>query len=577
MLKTLAAANRSERAAFKIPRSVQQTIPIQRIYRDGIWQVNGKFSQTWRFADINYTLASYEDQKEMFTAYCAVLNSLPTDATTKITINNRRLNSADFHKSVLMREQGDGLDLYRREYNAVLMDKAAGSNNLVQDKYITICAARKNVEEARTFFRRVDADLAKNLGQLDSGTRLLDTHERLRILHGFFRPGEEQYYSFDLGNAMRLGHDFRDYICPDGMRFRSDHFEMGGRFGRVLFLRDYPSYIKDTLISELSDFPRNLMLSIDILPIPTAEAVRDMSRPPFCYWTGLNHWILLLHNLVDSWRFPLTVVATILFVAVVAYTTRNGWRHIPLTRKAPRGLVAYYRRILCSKSNTFLLFGLIFLLTGWVWYSGGAPQNGREWVFRLLEGHGTGYFYPLGFMALLLAELFPLWPLGRMLSQAASEHSVCLAVRLKRREDMLWTLLRVSGEWIACWCGLLLLAEVVPALLLGFEFPVGLILETTGLRFLDMATQALVICLLLCLSGQTIIGFLSVVILHILSLLPIPGLPVGLSSLLRLHFVETGGAIQPIWAALELGVCNLILLFWIYRYGAQRLFEKGGG
>lgn len=319
-----------------------------------------------------------------------------------------------------------------------------------------------------------------------------------------------------------------------------------------------------------------VLLALYVLSILSIK-LPIISRPPFCYWTGFNHWILLLHNLVDSWRFPLTVVATILFVAVVAYTTRNGWRHIPLTRKAPRGLVAYYRRILCSKSNTFLLFGLIFLLTGWVWYSGGAPQNGREWVFRLLAGHGTGYFYPLGFMALLLAELFPLWPLGRMLSQAASEHSVCLAVRLRRREDMLWTLLRVSGEWIACWCGLLLLAEVVPALLLGFEFPVGLILETTGLRFLDMATQALVICLLLCLSGQTIIGFLSVVILHILSLLPVPGLPVGLSSLLRLHFVETGGAIQPIWAALELGVCNLILLFWLYRYGAQRLFEKGGG
>lgn len=241
MLKTLAAANRSERTAFKIPRSVQQTIPIQRIYRDGIWQVNGKFSQTWRFADINYTLASYEDQKEMFTAYCAVLNSLPTDATTKITINNRRLNSVDFRKTVLMREQGDGLDCYRREYNSVLMDKAAGSNNLVQDKYITICAARKNLEEARTFFHRVDADLAKNLGQLDSGVRVLDTHERLRILHSFFRPGEEQYYSFDLGSAMRLGHDFRDYICPDGMRFRADHFEMGGRFGRVLFCGTIPA------------------------------------------------------------------------------------------------------------------------------------------------------------------------------------------------------------------------------------------------------------------------------------------------------------------------------------------------
>ena len=88
MRKTLTAANRGERVPFKIPRSVQQSIPIQRAWQDGIWQVNGRFSQTWRFADINYSLASYEDQRDMFTSYCGVLNSLPTDAVTKITIHN---------------------------------------------------------------------------------------------------------------------------------------------------------------------------------------------------------------------------------------------------------------------------------------------------------------------------------------------------------------------------------------------------------------------------------------------------------------------------------------------------------
>lgn len=61
-----------------------------------------------------------DTQEDMFRSYCAVLNSLPTDATTKITINNRRLNGADFRRSVLMRERGDGLDQYRREYNTVL-------------------------------------------------------------------------------------------------------------------------------------------------------------------------------------------------------------------------------------------------------------------------------------------------------------------------------------------------------------------------------------------------------------------------------------------------------------------------
>lgn len=87
MRKTLAAANRGERVPFKIPRSVQQSIPIQRVWQDGIWQVNGRFSQTWRFADINYSLASYEDQRDMSptrrpvtacSVSAALLSRLPT-------------------------------------------------------------------------------------------------------------------------------------------------------------------------------------------------------------------------------------------------------------------------------------------------------------------------------------------------------------------------------------------------------------------------------------------------------------------------------------------------------------------
>lgn len=290
MSKTLRAANRSERVPFKIPRSVQQSIPIQCIYRDGIWQVNGKYSQTWRFADINYSLASYEDQRDMFTSYCGVLNSLPTDAVTKITIYNRRLNSSDFQHSVLMQERGDTMDKYRREYNQVLMEKASASNNLIQDKYITVSVACKNADEARAFFHRVDADLSKNLGRLDSGAKALDAYERLRIFHDFFRPGEEQFYKFDLGETMRLGHSFKDYIAPDGMKFLADHFELGGKVGRVLFMRDYSSYIKDDMITSLADFPRPLVLSIDLLPVPTDEAVRDVQSQIMGIESDITRW-----------------------------------------------------------------------------------------------------------------------------------------------------------------------------------------------------------------------------------------------------------------------------------------------
>ena len=290
LIKSLAAANRSERDKFTIPRSVQQSIPVKRIYGDGIWQVGRKHSRTWRFTDVNYAAASEDDQRGIFLSYGGVLNSLPTDAAAKVTIINRRLNPVDFERSILMKERGDGLDEYRRESNRILTQRAAESNNLVQEKYITLSIPQRKIEESRAYFRRVDANLSKSFGRLDSGARPVSNHDRLRILHDFFRPGEEQYFTFDQTAAIRRGLDFKDLICPDGMRFRASYFEMGDKVGRVLFLKDYASYIKDSMISALSDFPRNLMLSIDILPIPTDEAVREIQSRIMGIETDITRW-----------------------------------------------------------------------------------------------------------------------------------------------------------------------------------------------------------------------------------------------------------------------------------------------
>ena len=48
--------------------------------------------------------------------------------------------------------------------------------------------------------------------------------------------------------AIHRGLDFRDLICPDGLAFKAEHFEMGDKVGRVLFLKDYASYIKDEML-----------------------------------------------------------------------------------------------------------------------------------------------------------------------------------------------------------------------------------------------------------------------------------------------------------------------------------------
>lgn len=291
MIKTLQNTLKQDKEGFVVPKSVQDAIPIRRLWPDGIFQFGSKFSKTIRFSDINYAIASKEDKTSMFLGYSELLNALDTGSTTKLTINNKRLNRQDFEQKILLPRQDDYLDGYRAEYNAMLMDKVTdSSNSVVQERYITLSVHRKSIEEARTFFDRVTADVTTRLSHLDAHSEELDAVERLRALHDFYRTGEEMEFHVDLRDLMRKGHSFKDSICPDSLEFKKDHFIMGDKFGRVLFLKEYASYIKDSMISELTALNRTMMLSIDVIPVPTDEAVREMQNRLLGVETNVTNW-----------------------------------------------------------------------------------------------------------------------------------------------------------------------------------------------------------------------------------------------------------------------------------------------
>ena len=291
MIKTLSNIMKQDKEKFEVPKNVQDMIPVRTIWPDGIFLVGkNKYSKMFRFEDINYAVASREDKEAMFLEYSELLNSLDSGATTKLTINNRRLNKNDFEDQILLKEKDDALDEYRDEYNRILIDKATGSNSIVQDKYVTISVNKKSVEDARAYFSRVGADLISKFSRLGSVCTELDAVDRLRIIHDFFRTGEETSFHFDIRDHMRKGHDFRDYICPDVYENESDYFKIGSRFGRVLLLRDYASYIKDDMVAELTDINRNLMLSIDVIPVPTDEAVKEVEQRLLGVETNITNW-----------------------------------------------------------------------------------------------------------------------------------------------------------------------------------------------------------------------------------------------------------------------------------------------
>ena len=291
MIRTLSKILKQDKERFTVPNKVQDIIPVRRIWPDGIFLVGkNKYSKMYRFDDVNYAVASMDDKKSMFLAYSELLNSLDSGATTKITINNRRLNRLDFERQILIPLKNDDLDVYRKEYNEMLLAKATGSNSIVQEKYITVSVVKNSVEDARTYFARTGASLSSHLARLGSKCHELDAVERLQIIHGFYRMGEETSFHFNMKDSIRKGYDFRDTVCPDSYEHTSDHFKIGDRYGRVLFLKDYASYIGDDMVKDLTENNRDLMLSIDVIPIPTDEAVKEVEQRLLGVETNITNW-----------------------------------------------------------------------------------------------------------------------------------------------------------------------------------------------------------------------------------------------------------------------------------------------
>src|SRR5574344_955798 len=286
-MKTLKMLFKQDKEAFIVPKGVQDVIPVNRIWEDGIFLVGkNKYSKCYKFSDINYAVASRSDKEGMFLEYSELLNSFDTGATTKLTIINRRLNKIDFEKNILLPLAEDNLDEYRK----MLLDKATGANGIIQEKFITISVNKKSIEEARNYFARIGADLISHFSGLGSKCLELDAVDRLRMCHDFYREGEENSFSFDLIKTMRKGHSFKDTICPDTFEFKSDYFKMGKKYGRVIFLKEYANYIKDNMVAELTDLNRNLMMSIDVVPIPMDEAVREVENRRLGVETNITNW-----------------------------------------------------------------------------------------------------------------------------------------------------------------------------------------------------------------------------------------------------------------------------------------------
>lgn len=290
MIKSYERLKKQEKEKIKIPNSAQDIIHVDVIYKDGIFKIGNKFTKTYRFSDINFAIASKEEKEGMFLDYSELLNSLDSSTITKITINNRKIDLNQFKEDILIQRHDDERDELSKEYNDMLLDHLEKCNGIEQEKYITLSVFKDSIKDARTYFSRATNELSSYFAKLGSKLEELTLNERLKILHDFYRADTEDEFHFDLHQAMRLGNHFKDYICPYAPEFHHKYFKVGNKYGCVMFLSNYATYIKDSFVSELCELDKHLMFSMDIITIQTDEAVKEVENRLLGVETNITNW-----------------------------------------------------------------------------------------------------------------------------------------------------------------------------------------------------------------------------------------------------------------------------------------------
>lgn len=252
----------------KTPKSVQDTIELMAVAENGIFEVSrNRYSKCYQFQDINYTTANDAEQLDIFERYVKFLNSM--DCNFKITINNKNKDMEQMREQILIPLKPDGYDDYRKVYNNIMEEKIVeGRQGIEQERYLTLTVERKSFEEAKAQFATMEAILRKAFNELGADIMVLNGNQRLKCLHDYYHLGDEGYFYLDIGEAKKLGTDFKNDLCNGMVKYYPDYYEDEKKCCRALFIKKYPSSLSDRFITEIAALPIHSIISIDVVPVP---------------------------------------------------------------------------------------------------------------------------------------------------------------------------------------------------------------------------------------------------------------------------------------------------------------------
>ncbi len=262
----------------KVSKSTQDTLPYICFCSEYIMCVDkNRFSKTYKFDDVNYTSASSDQQEAIFLAYCDMLNGIDTTADLQITVHNNKVNRRDFERKILLKPKNDGFNQHREEYNDMLREKLMqGQNGISCSKYMTLTVTATDVESAAQKIATIEVHLRMGFQKIGSSIVPLNANQRVRILADIFRGVNKEIRPISTQEFQRQAE--KSLCCPDYFEFKNDYFMYNNSYARLLFVRQLPSSLMDTILTNIAETNLNLIVTVNIAAVEPDIAIKTVKR-----------------------------------------------------------------------------------------------------------------------------------------------------------------------------------------------------------------------------------------------------------------------------------------------------------
>lgn len=274
--KIVATARGNEGA----PTTAQESIPFERMFRDGVCKVrNGYYTKTIRFEDINYQLATKDDQEEIFEDWCGFLNFFDSSVHFEFSFLNTTIDRNEFQKKIMIPPTGDDFDPLRKEYSQILLHQySQGNNGLMKTKYLTFGVHADSVKQAAPRLAHIQTDILNNFRQIGVYAYPLDGKERLKVMHQMFHIGDPDRFVFDWNWLPESGLSVKDFIAPSSFTFSGRYMQVGGTYYAASLLKIEASQLSDNTLRDFLEMESGQIITMHVQPVDQNKAIKMVKK-----------------------------------------------------------------------------------------------------------------------------------------------------------------------------------------------------------------------------------------------------------------------------------------------------------